>query len=146
MDPKQKYLALWQRILRESGDNPNLRNILGLVRIVLVIPVQTASLERGFSLMKRVKNDWRSRLLPTTVTQLISIKLNGPTLEAFSPCPAIGQWWKAGRRQRRTSVFPHGPHKSQTTTSPSVSDSDDSTESDSDQSHHQHSLSDDETV
>ena len=57
VDPKQKYLALWQRILRESGDNPNLRNILGLVRIVLVIPVQTASLERGFSLMKRVKND-----------------------------------------------------------------------------------------
>ena len=35
--------------------NPSLKNILRLVRIVLVIPVQTASLERGFSLKKRIK-------------------------------------------------------------------------------------------
>ena len=25
LDPKQKYLALWKRILCESGDNPNLK-------------------------------------------------------------------------------------------------------------------------
>ena len=55
LDPRLKYLALWQRILNESGDSPNLKNILGLVRIVLVIPVQTASLEKGFSLMKTMK-------------------------------------------------------------------------------------------
>ena len=43
MNPKLKYLALWQRILNESEKTHNLLNILGLVKIILVIPVQTAT-------------------------------------------------------------------------------------------------------
>ena len=95
--------TLWQRILNESQTNPNLSNILALLRIILVIPVQTASLERGFSLMKRVKSDWRSCLQPKTLTQLMSIKLNGPSLKDFNPLHAIPQWWRVGPRRRRTS-------------------------------------------
>ena len=146
LNPRQKYLALWQRILHEFEGNPNLTNILALMRIVFVIPVQTASLERGFSLMERVKNDWRSRLQPTTVTELMSIKLNGPTLKNFNPCPAIGHWWKAGKRRRRTTVLPHGPHRSRAKSSSNVSDTHDSSESDSNESDHLDSSSDDETV
>ena len=93
------------------------------MKIVLVIPVQTASLERGFSLVKRVKNDWRSRLQPKTVTQLILIKLNGPELKDYNPCPAIVQWWKAGPWRRRTSMLPHGLRARDLDESKSESDS-----------------------
>ena len=34
--------------------------------------------------MKRIKNDWRSRLQPKTLTQPMSIKLNGPTLKILT--------------------------------------------------------------
>ncbi len=54
----RRYLPMWQRILNEGKMQQALTNILALVRIILVIPVQTATLERGFSLMKRVKTDW----------------------------------------------------------------------------------------
>ena len=67
-EPTIKYLPMWQRILNEYKDNPSLSNVLALVRIILVIPVQTATLERGFSLMKQTKSDWRNRLSPKTLT------------------------------------------------------------------------------
>ena len=69
-----------------------------LERGFMVIAVQTATLERGFSLMKRIKSDWRSLLQPKTLTQLMSIKLNGPTLQDFNPLHATAQWWKTGPR------------------------------------------------
>ena len=47
-EPTMKYLALWQRILTEHKMEPALCNIFALVRITLVIPVQTATLEKGF--------------------------------------------------------------------------------------------------
>ena len=71
MNTKLKYLALWQRILNESENPPNILKLLGLVKIILFIPVQTATLEGGFSLMKIIKSDWRSRLQPKTLTQLM---------------------------------------------------------------------------
>ena len=100
-EPSVSYLPLWKRILEEYKDNPALTNILGLLRITLVIPVQTATLERGFSLMKRIKTDWRNRLSPQTLSQLMMIKLDGPGLDQFNPEPAIKRWWKEGPRSRR---------------------------------------------
>ena len=76
--------------LEEYKENPALTNILGLLRITLVIPVQTATLERGFSLMKRIKTDWRNRLSPQTLSQLMMIKLDGPGLDQFNSEPADG--------------------------------------------------------
>ena len=46
------YLPMWQRILNESKTQPSLTNILAQVTITRVIPVQTATLEQGFSLIK----------------------------------------------------------------------------------------------
>ena len=56
-EPSVSYLLMWKRILEEYEEHPALTNILGLLRITLVIPVQTATLEQGFSLMKN-KTDW----------------------------------------------------------------------------------------
>lgn len=83
---------MWQRILNEGKTQPAVANILALVRILLVIPVQTATLERGFSLMKRVKTDWRNRLKPHILSQLMMITLNDPDLENFDAQPAVSRW------------------------------------------------------
>ena len=71
-----QYLDLWYKILSQNEAQSSLKNILALVRIILVIPVQTATIECGFSLMLRVKNDWRNKLTPQTLSQLIMIRLN----------------------------------------------------------------------
>ena len=44
LNPTLKCLAMWQRILNESQTNPSLSNIIALLRIILVMLVQTASL------------------------------------------------------------------------------------------------------
>ena len=129
LEPMLGYLPMWQRILNEGKMQPAIANILALVKISLVIPVQTATLERGFSLMKRVKTDWRNRLQPHTLSQLTMIKLNGPNLDSFDAQPAISQWWKAGPRCRRPSSQPYGPRQraqpeSETDSSDSESDLD----------------------
>ena len=118
-EPTMKYLPMWRRILNEYKENPALTNVLALLRIVLVIPVQTATLERGFSLMKRTKTDWRNRLSPKTLSQLMMIKLNGPDMDHFNPEAAIMKWWQAGPRSRRLI---HYRHQSESETSESEED------------------------
>ena len=59
--------------------------------------------------MKRVKTDWRNRLNPQTLSQLMMVKLSGPDLSSFDPEPAISQWWKEGLRSRRPASRPYGP-------------------------------------
>ena len=123
LEPTVKYLHvyIWQRILNETL--PSLTNILALLRITLIIPVQTATLERGFSLMKRIKSDWRNRLKPEKLLQLMMIKLNGPDLEKFDTQPAISLWWNEGSRSHRSGSKPYGPrplHETESTSSDSL--------------------------
>ena len=85
-----------------------------------MIPVQTATLERGFSLMKRTKTDWRNRLSPKSLSELMMIKLNGPNnMDNFNPEPAIMKWWQAGPRSRRITPY---RHQSESETSESEED------------------------
>ena len=69
--------------------------------VVLLIPIHTSEVERGFSLMNRVKQDWRARLTNPTLNELLHISLLGPTCNEFEPMEAITLWWKGGRRARR---------------------------------------------
>ena len=106
-DPSIQYLPMWQRILTEYKEHPALKNILALVMITLVIPVQTATLERGFSLMKLIKSDWRNRLSPEMLAKLLIIKLNGPDIDHFDAEPAIMKWWTGEPRSRRSGNIQH---------------------------------------
>jgi phosphotransferase system IIB component len=101
--------SLWESILQTA--NEEFRNILGLVEIVLLFPIHTAECERGFSMMKRVKSDWRSRLKPSTLNDLLTVQLSGITMRSFVPDRAIGLWWQSsGGHGRRPDAQPHGPH------------------------------------
>ena len=48
-----------------------------LVEIILILPLATATVERGFSAMKRVKNDWRSCLETDILNVLLRITIEG---------------------------------------------------------------------
>ena len=54
-------LNILSRVLDSKLELPN---ICALLQIVLVLPVSTADPEWRFSVMKRIKTDWRCSLTP----------------------------------------------------------------------------------
>ena len=76
-------------------------NVLQLIDLLLSLPASSADCERGFSLTKVIKSDFRSRLRDTTVTNLVKIQLHSPDIEDFDPMPAIHRW--KGKCKRRRS-------------------------------------------
>ena len=54
-----------------------------LITIALIIPVSTASCERGFSAINRIKTKLRNRLLTPTVDTLLRISIEGPLIDQF---------------------------------------------------------------
>ena len=91
----------WPKILRKKGDSAELRNILSLVKILLVLIYSTAVVERGFSLMNRVKSDWRSRLAEEPLNDLMHVALSSVTVQNFNPEPAIKLWWVNAKKPSR---------------------------------------------
>ncbi|XP_014666762.1 PREDICTED: zinc finger protein 862-like [Priapulus caudatus] len=76
-------------------------NLLHLVEIILTIPVSTAVCERGFSAVKRIKSDWRASLTTETMTRLLGVSMEGPTLDAYDAGKAMDLWWTRAQRSRR---------------------------------------------
>lgn len=76
-------------------------NLLHLVEIILTLPISTAVCERGFSAVKRIKSDWRASLTTDTMTDLLAVSIEGPTLEAYNAERAVHLWWTRGQRSRR---------------------------------------------
>ncbi|XP_033630643.1 zinc finger protein 862-like [Asterias rubens] len=95
------FQAFWQKVLQKYDSTNRLTNILTLVKIMLVLPIHSAEAERGFSLMGRIKNTWRSRLLPNMTSDLMALKLGDATVKTFDPMPSINRWWADTKRTRR---------------------------------------------
>ena len=83
------------------------KNVLMLVEVVLILPMSTACCERGFSAMKRVKNDWRSSLSNAALSDLLRITIDGPMVEDFCANLALETWWNRGERSRRPNFQRH---------------------------------------
>ena len=66
--------------------------MLQLVDLLLCLPASSADCERGFSLAKVIKSDWRSRLRDMAVTNLMAIQSHSPDTMDFDPMPAIHRW------------------------------------------------------
>ena len=60
-------------------------SVLSLIDLVLSLPASSAEAERGFSLMKTIKTDWRSRLTVDSVSDLMTINLDSPEVKDFDP-------------------------------------------------------------
>ena len=94
-DCKQLISLLWQSVLCQDSVSSRFRNIL------LVVPINSAECERGFSLMGHVKCDWKSRLKPDTLSELMSINLCNTDYKEYDPEEAILIWLRSGKLPRR---------------------------------------------
>ena len=84
---------------REYGTSH--RAILSIVDLLLTLPASSAEVERGFSQLKLLKTDMRSKLKESHLNDLMSIKLLSAPVSEFDPTEAIPLWNKSGVRLRR---------------------------------------------
>ena len=64
-------------------------NLAGLCKILLVLPHGNADPERLFSMVIKIETDQRNSLLPSTVSDLISVKINTVPVCHESASPAL---------------------------------------------------------
>ena len=70
----------------------NIIHVFPLIEIMLTHSMSTAIVERGFSHMNIIKAETRTLLGNETLNNLLQLKINGPTLEDFSPVESIIHW------------------------------------------------------
>ena len=78
------------------------------VEILLLFQISNTTVERGFSTMRQIKTDWRSRLNEETLDHLLRISTDGPPLSKFDPNPAVEQFFSTPHRPDAT---PYGSQK-----------------------------------
>ena len=105
-------LAVWQRVSQEDAVRNDYVNIMTLIHLTSLYPLSNASCERGFSVMKRIRSDWRCNLSTDTLDMLMRIDIEGPKLvQDFIPRPVVNRWWLSGQRRKRPTIAPYGPHQ-----------------------------------
>ncbi|KAK2149036.1 hypothetical protein LSH36_471g06000 [Paralvinella palmiformis] len=85
------HTVSWQAINRQFAHLAG--NMLALIDVVLCIPATSVEAERGFSVMKRVKTDFRNRLKNPALQDLLQIILLSPLEAEFEPKKAIDHWY-----------------------------------------------------
>ena len=70
-------------------------NIRAAVEKTLSLPVATADVERGFSILDHVRYDRRSRLTPSNLRDIMFLRINGPPLEQFDAIRYAKAWINA---------------------------------------------------
>ena len=83
-------------------------NLCHLIEILQVFPISNAKVERGFSTMRRIKTDWRSRLAEETLDHLMRISIDGVPQSQFNPIPAVQRFFST---PRRPNINPYGSRK-----------------------------------
>ena len=63
-----------------------------LIHIVLVIPLGSSHVERGFTVLQGVNNKARNRLTVTHLEEIVRIKINGSPIRKFDPIPYPLYW------------------------------------------------------
>lgn len=106
-------LTSWEQFY-DKGYADQFPNVFKLISISLILPLSTAIVERGFSVMNAgIKNKLRNSLAPETVDKLLRISINGPAmfveekdeLELSSKVAFVlkraKELWRAGKPQGR---------------------------------------------
>ena len=93
---KERYFhILWPRIATDH----RFVSIFKIVSLVILLPMNTACCERGFSAMNRIKSKGRARLKNSTLNSMMLICTDGPSLESFDPQSAVDHWSKVCHRR-----------------------------------------------
>ena len=95
-----------RQMLRHLCTNSSLMdmfpNLSKLATIAALVPVSIAECERSFSAMNRIKMELRNRLKTTTLSCLMRISIEGPSVSDFDYERAADIW--GAMRNRRFSV------------------------------------------
>ena len=73
-------------------------NLSKLASVALLAPLQTATVERGFSIQNEIKVSARNRLSAPRLNTLMQIA-HGPEIEAFDFDSALKKWKESKRRK-----------------------------------------------
>ena len=90
--PQSLQQNAWQDFFVDDDQRKKFSYLLLIVDLILIMPLSTAAVERGFSAMKQIKTDWRSNLSVNTLTKLLFIILEGPDMELFNSMPVVDRW------------------------------------------------------
>ena len=90
------FRELWEVLYCNHKDT--FPNLFVLAAIALVLPLQTADVERAFSCQNLIKTSLRNRLSPQMVYKLMLVDLEGPDEEDFD-FRAVVQAWKAVKQR-----------------------------------------------
>ena len=95
----EKFLVPMNAVKNEFRDYKDSRGktemgqvLRHLVNRVNLLPISTASCERGFSKMNAVCTATRTRLSVPHMSCLMFISLTGPPLDRFEPLPLVKKW------------------------------------------------------
>lgn len=91
----------WEKVNRQYGRGH--KNLLSVVDLLLTLPASSAEVERGFSQLKLLKTDMRSKLKESHLNDLMFIKLLSAPIPEFDPTEAIRLWNTSG-------ILPRRPH------------------------------------
>lgn len=104
----KSFSTFWHRALT-NGMDARCPNICILGALVMCLPMNTACCERSFSIMKKIKTDWRASLSPSTLSGLMRVSIEGAKVNDFDLQPVVNKWWHKGERARRPNQIASGP-------------------------------------
>ena len=93
----------WPQLNRRFGET--CPNFLHMIDLIYTLPASTAECERGFSVMKTTKTDWRSSLSSERLSDLIMICLHSPPISEFNPSTAIDLWRRVSETKWRYTSY-----------------------------------------
>ena len=85
----------------------DLNNVLVLVKLTITISPTTATCERSFSAMNRLKTVLKTRMQQGTLSNLLRVKDQGTVLKDFYPDSAIDQWLLKAKTKRHIFSKPN---------------------------------------
>jgi len=92
--PQEMYSSL----LASKSDD--LKSILTIVEIMMVLSVSTATCERSFSAMNRIKTNLKTNMKQETLQDIMVVSTSRACIKDFSPNEAIRVWVNSGTKKK----------------------------------------------
>ena len=94
------YVTLWRMLFQlESVGVNDFSNILRLVELCFVFAVANAKPEQGFSHMRRMESDYRSRLSEMSLSAIMRISMDGQPYIDYDSTNAVEKFLKSKQRR-----------------------------------------------
>ena len=81
--------------------------ILPIMDLILTMSPSSSEAERGFSQLKLIKTNLRSKLRQSALNHCMGIRMLAPDIKEYDPHPAIHYWNSMSIRARRTYLKDH---------------------------------------